>query len=138
MQFDFFDLKNYQHPPCMFTLWYLFLLINCAATCIEEWIEQSKKEGEGGPGGETAEGAGAAPPQGEEQPAEAPPEEAAVPAEEAAPPPEEAAPPPEEAAPAPEEAAPPPEGEPAVQADETGAGPAEGMGDEGAEKPKDE
>lgn len=26
--FDFLDLNNYQHPPCMFILWYAVLMIN--------------------------------------------------------------------------------------------------------------
>jgi hypothetical protein len=70
MEFDFLDLTNYQHPPCMFTLWYLFLLFNFTAKYIDEWMESEQESRKQEP-----------PPEPEPKPAEPEPEPEPAPAD---------------------------------------------------------
>ncbi|CAH1976247.1 unnamed protein product [Acanthoscelides obtectus] len=45
---DFTDLTLYQHPPCMFTLWWLGIFVNAIWDPIKEAIEHILKSEGGG------------------------------------------------------------------------------------------
>lgn len=45
------DFTLYQHPPCMFILWYIALAVTAAAPKIKELIDSLMEGGEGGGGG---------------------------------------------------------------------------------------
>ncbi|CAH1976245.1 unnamed protein product [Acanthoscelides obtectus] len=49
---DFTDLTLYQHPPCMFTLWWLGIFVNAIWDPIKEAIEHILKSEGGGDGEE--------------------------------------------------------------------------------------
>lgn len=65
--FDPCDLTNYQHPPCMFVLWWTFLILNPIVSAVTEWCNSESAPRQERPPPPPQE---EAPPPAEEAPAE--------------------------------------------------------------------